>query len=138
MTNGPTATGQHCPEGWTLHQTPGPRMKGVEGSANADYHYYSWVDQFNALGLGVISGFGDKELDPSVGRQIEYGQKRVLRTARLDLNDTALGISLIALGQAHRDGIKRGAPLQPLERRPFREHLFDRVLGHLPWAKDFA
>ena len=52
VTNGPTATGQHCPEGWTLHQTPGPRMKGVEGSANADYHYYSWVDQFNALGLG--------------------------------------------------------------------------------------
>ena len=50
--NGPTATGQHCPEGWTLYQTPGPRMKGVEGSANADYHYYNWVDQFNTLGLG--------------------------------------------------------------------------------------
>ena len=51
--NGPSATGQHCPEGWTLHQTPGPRMKGVEGTANADYHYYSWVDQFDALGLGA-------------------------------------------------------------------------------------
>ena len=50
--NGPTATGQHCTEGWTLYQTPGPRMKGVEGTANADYHYYNWVDQFDALGLG--------------------------------------------------------------------------------------
>ncbi len=51
--NGPTATGQHCEEGWTLYQTPGPRLKGVEGtSANADYHYYNWVDQFDALGLG--------------------------------------------------------------------------------------
>ena len=50
--NGPTATGQHCPEGWTLHQTPGPRMKGADGSANADYHYYSWVDQADTLGLG--------------------------------------------------------------------------------------
>ena len=50
--NGPAATGQHCPEGWTLYQSPGPRMKGVEGSANADYHYYNWVDQFNTLGLG--------------------------------------------------------------------------------------
>ena len=50
--NGPTATGQHCPEGWTLYQSPGPRMTGVEGSANADYHYYNWVDQFNTLGLG--------------------------------------------------------------------------------------
>ena len=51
--NGPTATGQHCPEGWTLYQTPGPRLKGAEGSANADYHYYNWVDQFNTLGLGA-------------------------------------------------------------------------------------
>ena len=28
---GPEATGQHCVEGWTLYQTPGPRMKGTEG-----------------------------------------------------------------------------------------------------------
>ena len=42
--NGPTATGQHCPEGWTLHSTPGPRMRGVAGSANADFHYYKAVD----------------------------------------------------------------------------------------------
>ena len=49
---GPEATGQHCAEGWTLYETPGPRMKGVEGTANADYHYYHWVDQFDTLGLG--------------------------------------------------------------------------------------
>ena len=50
---GPEATGQHCAEGWTLYQTPGPRMKGVAGTANADYHYYHWVDQFDTLGLGA-------------------------------------------------------------------------------------
>ena len=50
--NGPTATGQHCREGWTLYPSPGPPMKGVVGSANADYHYYNWVDQFDTLGLG--------------------------------------------------------------------------------------
>ena len=50
--NGPTATGQHCPEGWTLHPTPGPNMNNVETSGSADFHYYVWVDQFNALGLG--------------------------------------------------------------------------------------
>ena len=50
--NGPTATGQHCREGWTLYRSPGPRMKGVGGAANADYHYYNWVDQFDTLGLG--------------------------------------------------------------------------------------
>ena len=27
--NGPTATGQHCPEGWTLYAEPLPQMKGV-------------------------------------------------------------------------------------------------------------
>ena len=50
--NGPTATGQHCPEGWSLYATPGPQMKGVTSHGSADFHYYSWVDQHNTLGLG--------------------------------------------------------------------------------------
>ena len=66
VVNGPTATGQHCPEGWTLYQTPGPRMRGVTGSANADFHYYNWVDQFNTLGLGenvpIANGTGSDSL----------------------------------------------------------------------------
>lgn len=49
---GPEATGQHCPEGWTLYPTPGPQMKNVVTSGSADFHYYNWVDQFNTLGLG--------------------------------------------------------------------------------------
>jgi hypothetical protein len=49
--NGPLATGKHCPEGWTLYPLPGPQFKGVdEGSAEASY--YTWVDQFDTLGLG--------------------------------------------------------------------------------------
>jgi len=50
--NGPAATGQHCAEGWTLYPAPGPKMKGVDSQAGADFHYYNWVDQFNTLGLG--------------------------------------------------------------------------------------
>ena len=50
--NGPTATGQHCPEGWTLYATPGPQMQGVTAHGSADFHYYNWVDQFDTLGLG--------------------------------------------------------------------------------------
>ena len=50
--NGPTATGQHCPEGWTLYPTPGPNFKNVNDSGSADSHYYDWVDQFDTLGLG--------------------------------------------------------------------------------------
>ena len=53
VTNGPEATGQHCPEGWTLYPVPGPQMKGVETPGSADFHYYSWVDQYNTLGLGA-------------------------------------------------------------------------------------
>jgi hypothetical protein len=50
--NGPTATGQHCPEGWTLYAEPLPQLKGVADPGSAEASYYTWVDQFDALGLG--------------------------------------------------------------------------------------
>ena len=50
--NGPTATGQHCPEGWTLYPEPLPQLKGLEDSGSAEASYYTWVDQFDTLGLG--------------------------------------------------------------------------------------
>jgi hypothetical protein len=49
--NGPTATGDHCPEGWTFHQYPGPGFKGL-GENSAESSYYTWVDQHNTFGLG--------------------------------------------------------------------------------------
>jgi hypothetical protein len=45
------ADGSECPEGWTLYQTPGPKLKGT--NVPADFHYYNWVDQHNILGLGA-------------------------------------------------------------------------------------
>ena len=42
--------GSECPEGWTLYQTTGPKLKGT--NIPADFHYYNWVDQHNVLGLG--------------------------------------------------------------------------------------
>ena len=50
--NGPAATGQHCPEGWTLYPEPLPQMKGVTDSGSAEASYYTWVDQFDTFGLG--------------------------------------------------------------------------------------
>ena len=50
--NGPTATGQHCPEGWTLYPEPLPQLKGVTDSGSAEASYYTWVDQFDTFGLG--------------------------------------------------------------------------------------
>lgn len=48
---GPTATGDHCPEGWAFHQYPGPGFQGI-GDNSAEASYYTWVDQHNAVGLG--------------------------------------------------------------------------------------
>ena len=50
--NGPNATGNHCPEGWSFYRYPGPGFvdrpeESVESS------YYSWVDQHNTSGLGA-------------------------------------------------------------------------------------
>jgi hypothetical protein len=50
---GPTATGQHCPEGWTFYPEPLPQLKGVTERGSAEGSYYTWVDQFDTLGLGA-------------------------------------------------------------------------------------
>jgi hypothetical protein len=49
---GPNATGQQCPEGWTLHTLPGPNYKNAEDNASADSAYYDFVDRFDMLGVG--------------------------------------------------------------------------------------
>ena len=49
--NGPKATGDHCPEGWSFYQYPGPGFRGI-GENSAEASYYSWVDQHNTFGLG--------------------------------------------------------------------------------------
>ena len=50
--NGPTATGDHCPEGWAFYQYPGPGFRGI-GENSAESSYYTWVDQHDTLGLGA-------------------------------------------------------------------------------------
>jgi hypothetical protein len=49
--NGPKATGDQCPEGWTLHPLPGPAFINHPGFS-AESSYYTWVDQHNTAGLG--------------------------------------------------------------------------------------
>jgi hypothetical protein len=48
--NGPTATGQQCPEGWSFYRRQGPQLGDTK--LNADMYYLSYVDRENALGLG--------------------------------------------------------------------------------------
>ena len=73
--NGPTATGQHCPEGWTLYRTPGPSFQGTTDYGSADTNYYNWVDQFDTFGMGkntpiVTANDMDalEALDPQTGK----------------------------------------------------------------------
>jgi len=50
--NGPTATGDHCPEGWTFHRYPGPGFP-ERPEYSVESSYYTWVDQHNTSGLGA-------------------------------------------------------------------------------------
>ncbi len=50
--NGPSATGKHCPEGWTLYPLPGPQFQTLTDSGSVESSYYTWVDQFDTFGLG--------------------------------------------------------------------------------------
>ena len=50
--NGPKATGDHCPEGWTFHRMPGPGFPELP-DASVESSYYTFVDQQNTLGLGA-------------------------------------------------------------------------------------
>jgi hypothetical protein len=75
--NGPTATGQHCPEGWTLYRTPGPSFQGTTDYGSADTNYYNWVDQFDTFGMGkntpiVTANDMDalEALDPQTGKWV--------------------------------------------------------------------
>jgi hypothetical protein len=76
--SGPTATGQHCPEGWSFWAEPLPPMKGVTGPGSAEASYYTWVDQFDVLGLGrntpINTGNGSEGL-----LALDDGQWVVLR-----------------------------------------------------------
>jgi hypothetical protein len=50
--NGPTATGDQCPEGWSFHRLPGPGFVNVP-QMSVESSYYTWVDQHDTLGLGA-------------------------------------------------------------------------------------
>ena len=56
-----TATGRHCPEGWTLYPFPGPQMAGVPDTGSAEASYYTWVDQFDTFGLGRNVPMGHRQ-----------------------------------------------------------------------------
>jgi hypothetical protein len=55
VTNGPTATGQQCPEGWTFWDLPSPKLDHTD--ATSDFVYSEWADFKNVMGQGVNTHF---------------------------------------------------------------------------------
>jgi len=49
--SGPTATGSHCPEGWTVHRKADQTFRGSD--LNADLNYLITVDTYGTAGLGT-------------------------------------------------------------------------------------
>jgi hypothetical protein len=50
VTNGPTATGQQCPEGWEIFPAPEPKVAGT--NMPSGWYYLTYVDLHNVFGLG--------------------------------------------------------------------------------------
>jgi hypothetical protein len=75
--NGPTATGQQCPEGWTEYTKPGPTFKGSDLST--DMLYLDHIDHHNALGLGEdVLLAGDVNADSFWVEMPQNGQMKSL------------------------------------------------------------
>jgi len=76
--NGPTATGKHCPEGWTYYPFPGPQLPDVKDPGSAEASYYTWVDWYGILGLGKNVPIAMGNLSDSIMALVE-GKFVVLR-----------------------------------------------------------
>lgn len=55
VVNGPTATGQQCPEGWTIYDLPVPKVGSTPDTS--DMAYSQWPDHSNVMGLGKDAHF---------------------------------------------------------------------------------
>ena len=77
--NGPTATGQQCPEGWEIIDTPSPKMKGT--NIGSDWFYQTFVDHHNVFGLGaetpILSGSESDELLAYLPKEKKFVHLRV-------------------------------------------------------------
>ena len=52
VTNGPEATGQSCPDGWTFHRMEKPTFDNTPFPINSDESYLTQIDHHDVLGLG--------------------------------------------------------------------------------------
>lgn len=77
VTSGPTATGKHCPEGWTVHK------KRDSKADESDHFYLTYMDREDVLGIGVknVPYSGGANSDSLVGLNPETGKFFTIRVA---------------------------------------------------------
>lgn len=80
--NGPTAMGDHCPEGWTFHRFPGPGFEGLE-EYSVESSYYTWVDQRNTSGLGENTPIATANLFDGVHALVDGDDGKEFVTLRI-------------------------------------------------------
>ena len=111
--NGPKATGDHCPEGWTFHQYPGPGFKGIgENSAEVEL-----------LLLGrPAQHVRPRRRHPDVDRQPD-GRPGRPQGRQDDLHGRAISARLLCQGlrRPHRRSERRLEGTRPVggQRRPY-------------------
>ena len=110
--NGPKATGDHCPEGWSFFRYPGPGFVG-RPDESVESSYYSWVDQHNTSGLGANMPMSTGE---SVRRRARARERRV-RDAPHPVSARVLLEGLRGPDRRRERGLERPRPLGA-ERRP--------------------
>jgi len=104
--NGPNATGNHCPEGWTIYQYPGPGFEGI-GENSAESSYYTWVDQHNTFGLGEnipmsTANLGDGFVALKDGKMITI---RIPYPPQLLCQGVSMGVSTIRMPAGKAAGL---------------------------------
>src|SRR5436305_4901636 len=107
--NGPKATGDHCPEGWSFYQYPGPGFKGI-GENSAEASYYSWVDQHNTFGLGEDIPMSTANLMDGLVALNKYGKMVSIRVPYPQ--------GFYAKGFDGRIAERRGEPIAEVQRVP--------------------
>ena len=105
--NGPSATGNHCPEGFAYHRFPGPGHEGFEQNS-AEASYYTWVDQHNTA--GPRREHPDRHRQPE--RRLHRAQGREDGHADDSVPD---GLLRQGAGRAHRRPERRLEGTRPVE-----------------------
>ncbi len=75
VTNGPSATGNHCPEGWTVHR------KRDQKADESDHYYLTYMDREDVFGIGTknVPYFGGANSDSLVGLNPDTGKFFTIR-----------------------------------------------------------